>query len=90
MKTHVRGGVKIGGKKGSIFNGNLHRILERCEIGKLGLKGDKSRILKLTTMTDAQKSILEMFNCKYLGTNNHLKSIESRGCGTDFKIDAVR
>jgi hypothetical protein len=53
----------------------MYRILERCEIGKLGLKGDKSRILKLTTMTNAQKNILEMFNCKYLGMNSHLKSI---------------
>jgi len=53
----------------------IYRILERCEIGKLGLKGDKSRILKLTTMTNAQKNILEMFNCKYLGMNSHLKSI---------------
>ena len=53
----------------------MYRILERCEIGKLGLKGDKSRILKLTTMTTAQKNILEMLNCKYLGMNSHLKSI---------------
>lgn len=53
----------------------IYRILERCEIGKLGLKGDKSRILKLTTMTNAQKNILGMFNCKYLGMNSHLKSI---------------
>jgi len=53
----------------------LYRILERCEIGKLGLKGDKSRILKLTTMTDVQKNILEMFNCKYLGMSKYLKSI---------------
>lgn len=53
----------------------MYRILERCEIGKLGLKGDKSRILKLTTMTNVQKNILEMFNCKYLGVGSHLKSI---------------
>jgi len=53
----------------------MYRILKRCEIGKLGLKGDKSRILKLTSMTNAQKNILEMFNCKYLGMKNHLKSI---------------
>jgi transposase len=53
----------------------VYRILERCEIGKLGLNGDKSRILKLTAMTDAQKNILEMFNCKYLGMKNYLKSI---------------
>ncbi len=53
----------------------MYRMLERCEIGKLGLKGDKSRILKLTSITNAQKNILEMFNCKYLGMNNHLKSI---------------
>ncbi len=53
----------------------MYRILGKCEIGKLGLKGDKSRILKLTSMTDAQKNILEMFNCKYLGMNNYLKSI---------------
>ena len=53
----------------------MYRILERCEIGKLGLKGDKSRILKLATMTNVQKNILEMFNCKYLGMNSHLKSI---------------
>ncbi|KAF5413992.1 MAG: hypothetical protein C5S48_10520 [Candidatus Methanogaster sp.] len=53
----------------------IYRILERCEIGKLGLKGDESRILKLTTMTNAQKNILKMFNCKYLGMNSHLKSI---------------
>ena len=28
MKSQVRGGVKIGGKKGSIFNGNLQPITE--------------------------------------------------------------
>ncbi len=53
----------------------VYRILERCEMGKLGLNGDKSRTLKLTAMTNAQKNILEMFNCKYLGMKNHLKSI---------------
>ena len=53
----------------------MYRILERCEIGKLGLKGDKSRILKLTSMTNTQKKIMEMFNCKYLGINSYLKSI---------------
>jgi len=53
----------------------MYRILGRCEIGKLGLKGDKSRILKLTSMTNVQKNILDMFNCKYLGMKNHLKSI---------------
>ncbi|MEA1997845.1 MAG: hypothetical protein U9N61_00770 [Euryarchaeota archaeon] len=53
----------------------VYRILKRCEIGKLGLKGDKSRILKLTTMTNVQKNILKMFNCNYLGVNSHLKSI---------------
>ncbi|RZN34309.1 MAG: IS1634 family transposase [Methanosarcinales archaeon] len=53
----------------------VYHILKRCVIGKIGLKGDKSRILKLTTMTNMQKNILEMFNCKHLGMNNHLKSI---------------
>ncbi len=52
-----------------------YRILKRCEIGKLGMKGDKSRILKLMTMTDAQKNILDAFDCKYLGMINYLKSI---------------
>ena len=61
--------------KGVSSVNKMYRILERCEIGKLGLKGDKSRILKLTSMTNVQKSILEMFNCKYLGMNNYLKSI---------------
>ena len=53
----------------------VYRILERCEIGKLGLKGEKSRMLKITPMTSVQKNILEMFNCKYLGMNDYLKSI---------------
>jgi len=53
----------------------MYRILEGCEIGKLGVKGDKSRTLKLTAMASAQKNILEMFNFKYLGMNKHLKSI---------------
>ncbi|NOR46954.1 MAG: IS1634 family transposase [Methanosarcinaceae archaeon] len=53
----------------------VYRTLERCEIGKLGLKGDKSRILKLMPMTDAQKNIMELFNCKYLGMGDYLKSI---------------
>lgn len=52
-----------------------YRILERCEIGKLGFKGDKSRILKLTSMTSAQKNIMDVFNCKYLGMSDYLKSI---------------
>jgi len=53
----------------------VYRILERCEIGKLGLKGEKSRMLKITPMTSVQKNIMEMFNCKYLGMNDYLKSI---------------
>jgi len=53
----------------------VYRILERCEIGKLGLKGDESKILKLMSMTNTQKKIMEMFNCKYLGMNDYLKSI---------------
>ncbi len=35
----------------------------------------KSRILKLMTMTNAQKNIMDAFNYKYLGMNNYLKSI---------------
>jgi len=43
-------------KMGGVSSVNkAYHILERCEIGKLGLKGDKSRILKLTAMTNAQK-----------------------------------
>jgi len=53
----------------------VYRILERCEIGKLGLKGEKSRMLKITPMTSVQKNIMGMFNCKYLGMNDYLKSI---------------
>jgi len=49
--------------------------LERCEIGKIGVKGEKSRILKITSMTSAQENIMEVFNCKYLGMSDHLKSI---------------
>ncbi|MCL7411869.1 MAG: hypothetical protein M8350_08740 [Methanosarcinaceae archaeon] len=53
----------------------VYRTLERCEIGKLGLKGEKSQILKLTSMTSAQKNIMEVFNCKYLGMSDYLELI---------------
>ncbi|MGP8337193.1 MAG: IS1634 family transposase [Methanosarcinaceae archaeon] len=53
----------------------VYRILERCEIGKLGLKGTNSRILKLTSMSSAQKNIMDLFNCKYLRMSIYLKSI---------------
>jgi transposase len=61
--------------KGVTSVSKVYRILERCEIGKLGLKGNKSRILKLSSMTSVQKNIMDLFNCKYLIMSKYLISI---------------
>ena len=45
---------------------------------------DKNRVeegfreVKLMTMPDAQKNILDAFDCKYLGMSNYLKSIGTK------------
>ena len=49
--------------------------LERCEVAKLGVRGTKCEGRKLMHVTDVQKSIMELFNCKYLIESGHLKSI---------------
>jgi hypothetical protein len=41
----------------------VHRILRRCEFGKLSVKGSKCSRLKLMPLTDKQKSVLTLFDC---------------------------
>jgi transposase len=47
----------------------------RCEVAKLGVRGTKCEGKKLMPVTDVQKNILQMFNCKYLRESEYLKSI---------------
>ena len=53
----------------------VYSTLARCEVAKLGVRGVKCEGKKLMSLTDVQKNILELFNCKYLGEGEYLKSI---------------
>jgi transposase len=53
----------------------VYSTLERCEVAKLGVRGTKCEGKKLMPVTDVQKSIMGMFNCRYLGESEYLKSI---------------
>ena len=53
----------------------VYSTLARCEIAKLGVRGIKCEGKKLMPLTDVQKNIMELFNCKYLGERRCLKSI---------------
>jgi transposase len=56
----------------------VHRILRRCEAGKLSVKGSDCSGLKLMPLTDEQKSVLTLFDCNYIVKNEFLKSIGVR------------
>lgn len=53
----------------------VYSTLGRCEVVKLGVKGTKCEGRKLMHVTDVQKSIMELFNCKYLKESGYSKSI---------------
>jgi transposase len=53
----------------------VHKILRRCEVGKLRVKGSDCGGLKLMPLTDGQKSVLKLFDCDYLVRGDFLKSI---------------
>ena len=53
----------------------VYSTLGRCEVAKLGVRGTKCEGKKLMHVTDVQKSIMELFNCKYLRESEYLKSI---------------
>ena len=53
----------------------VHRILRRCEVGKLSVKGSDCNGLKLMPLKDGQKSVLKLFDCDYLVRRDFLKSI---------------
>jgi len=53
----------------------VYSMLERCEVAMLGVRGTKCEGKKLMPVTDVQKNILQMFNCKYLRESQYLKSI---------------
>jgi len=53
----------------------VYSTLARCEIAKLGVRGIKYEGKKLMPLTDVQKNIMGLFNCKYLGERRCLKSI---------------
>jgi len=57
----------------------VHKILRRCEIGKLGMKGTEYSGLKLMPLTDEQSSILKLFDSNYLARIDYLKSIGVKG-----------
>ena len=52
-----------------------YSTLGRCEVAKLGVRGTKCEGKKLMPLTDVQKNILQLFNCKYLRESGYLKSI---------------
>jgi transposase len=53
----------------------VHRILRRCEVGKLSVKGSDCSGLKLMPITDEQKSVLKIFDCNYIVRGEFLKSL---------------
>jgi len=53
----------------------VHRILRRCEVGKLSVKGSDRSGLKLMPLTDEQKSVLRLFDCNYIARGEFLKSL---------------
>jgi transposase len=53
----------------------VYRILSRCEVGKLSVRGTDCRGLRLMSLTEEQKSILKLFGCGYLVKNDYLNSI---------------
>jgi transposase len=53
----------------------VHRILRRCEVGKLSVKGSDCSGLKLMPITDEQKSMLTLFDCNYIVRGEFLKSL---------------
>ena len=55
--------------------GKVYRILRRCEVGRLSVKGTDCSGLKLMPLMDGQKSIMELFDCSYLARKDYLKSI---------------
>jgi transposase len=56
----------------------VHRILRRCEAGKLSVKGSDCSGLKLMPISDEQKSVLTLFDCNYIVKKEFLKSIGVR------------
>jgi transposase len=53
----------------------VYRILRRCEVGKLSVKGSDCNGLKLMPLTDEQKSVLTLFDCNYIVRGEFLKSL---------------
>jgi transposase len=53
----------------------VHKILRRCEVGKLSVKGSDCNGLKLMPLTDEQKSVLTLFDCNYIVRGEFLKSL---------------
>jgi transposase len=53
----------------------VHKILRRCEVGKLNVKGSDCSGLKLMPLTDEQKSVLTLFDCNYIVRREFLKSL---------------
>jgi len=53
----------------------VHKILRRCEVGKLSVKGSECNGLKLMPLTDEQKSVLRLFDCNYIVRGKFLKSL---------------
>ncbi len=57
----------------------VYRMLRKCEIGELSVKGTNYGGMKLMPLTDAQKKVLEHFNCSYTKEYNCLNSIGVKG-----------
>src|SRR3990172_10669585 len=53
----------------------VHKILRRCEVGKLSVKGYDCSGLKLMPLTDEQNSVLKLFECNYIVKGEFLKSL---------------
>jgi transposase len=53
----------------------VHKILRRCEVGKLSVKGSECNGLKLMPLTDEQKNVLTLFDCNYIVRGKFLKSL---------------
>jgi len=47
--------------------GKVHNVLRRCELGQIRVKGTKRSGNRLMSLTKEQKTIMNIFNCGYLG-----------------------
>jgi transposase len=57
----------------------VHKMLRRCELGKMSVKGTNRSRKMLMPLNDGQKSVMKLFNSGYLVEGSYLRSIGAEG-----------